>query len=179
MTMLYTIAMPRLTEESTHQIDAVRAQFDSDFRAMVAPHFTLVFGCDALSQDHYIEHIESIATKQSQIYFECKYVMLGADDENETAYAFLVPDEGYAAISRLHDALYAGPLQSRLRLDLPYTPHITLGRFASRSQAKRVCDDLNAQPMIISGNLDSLHVGKIENGKFITIAKFDLENLTH
>jgi hypothetical protein len=45
--------------------------------------------------------------------------MPGADDEDETAYVFSVPDEGFSAVSILHDRLYTGILAPFLRLDIP------------------------------------------------------------
>jgi hypothetical protein len=62
--------------------------------------------------------------------------MLGAEDGAETPYVFPVPDEGYSALSLLHDRLYSGPLVRCLRLDLMYVPHITIGTCAGRYEAK-------------------------------------------
>jgi hypothetical protein len=59
--------------------------------------------------------------------------MLGADESG--SYVFLVPDEGSGALSLLHDRLYSGLLAS-LRIDLPYVPHITIGRCSERQKAK-------------------------------------------
>jgi 2'-5' RNA ligase len=171
---LYTIARPTLSAEDLQRIESVRKQHDAQFHSIVAAHFTLVFGCDSLSPGDYASHVQKIASQFSPIDFICRYVMLSNDDPNDTAYAFLVPDNGFAAISRLHDALYTGPLRSKLRLDLPYIPHITLGRFSDRSEAKSLCDTLNAEPLHVSGELLSLEMGVIENGKFSTLSTFPL-----
>ena len=50
----------------------------------------------------------------------------GADEDRDTAFVFLVPDEGHARISLLHDRLYRGRLAPYLRLDVPFTPHINI-----------------------------------------------------
>ena len=101
--------------------------------------------------------------------------MLGADDEDERAYVFLVPDDGYATISRLHDALYAGPLASHLRLDLPYVPHITIGITDDRRCAKSLCDQLNADGVVIDGSLSELTVGRVHDARFESLSVHRLD----
>ena len=100
--------------------------------------------------------------------------MLGSDDEDETVYVFLVPDEGHSGLSLLHDRLYTGPLPQYLRLDLPYIPHITIGTLTERHAAKQLCDDLNRSGLGIQGSVSSLAVGALANGKINNLASFKL-----
>lgn len=129
-------------------------------------HCTLVFGCSGVPPDAYTAHVARIASASAPIDFVCRYAMLGADDADDTAYVFLVPDEGYARLSLLHDALYTGPLQPFLRLDLPYVPHLTIGRSRDRHEAKAWCDGLNARGVRIAGALRELTVGAVRDGVF-------------
>ena len=103
---------------------------------MVEAHFTLVFGSTTIAEDVYMRHVADIARASAGVPFHCKYAMLGDDAEDETAYVFLVPDEGYAGVSQLHDRLYTGLLAPCLRLDVPFIPHIGIGTLADRSEAK-------------------------------------------
>ena len=166
MSSLYTIAYPELNATDNAFIDKFREANHPNARSRIQAHFTLLYACSAVELDIYLAHVAAVASESGGISFECKYAMLGADDESEVAYTFLVPDKGYSAISLLHDALYRGPMESHLRLDLPYTPHITIGSFASRSVAKSACDALNADGINIKGRISSLHVGSLLNGKF-------------
>ena len=166
MPRLFTVSYPEIPAEAATFISAFRSSHDPKHRDVVDAHFTMVFGCEALGLTEYQNHVASVAAASQAISFKCKYAMLGADDEDDTAYVFLVPDEGYGAISMLHDRLYSGPLLSRLRLDLPYIPHITIGTLSSRTEAKTLCDELNRQGVSVEGSLRSLAVGAIENGKF-------------
>jgi len=100
--------------------------------------------------------------------------MLGSDDEAERGYVYLVPDEGYSGISRLHDALYSGPLSSHLRLDIPFVPHITLGASADRNSAKRLCDKLNVSGLTIGGSVAAISVAALQDGKISNLAEFPL-----
>jgi len=51
----------------------------------------------------YIDHVKQQARRQAPIRFVCRYAMVGRDDINfEEFYVFLVPDEGFSEISKLH-----------------------------------------------------------------------------
>jgi len=166
MHRLLTIGYPEISAESAAFIDAFRQRHDAKRRAAVEAHFTLVFGCTAIGLREYTDHVAQIARTCRPITFACKYAMLGADDEDDTAYVFLVPDQGYADISLLHDRLYTSALQPHLRLELPYVPHITIGALRSRTEAKALCDELNHHGLLVEGRLTALTVGHVENQKF-------------
>ena len=103
--------------------------------------------------------------------------MLGVDDESDRGYVFLVPDEGYSRISLLHDQLYTGLLQPFLRLDLPFTPHMTIGTQPDHLAAKNLCDRLNADGLSIAGSIDALTVGALEQERIHDLARIELAPL--
>src|SRR5438067_3052922 len=98
MRKLYTLAYPSLREADASFIDRFRHEHDVRYRDVVAPHFTMAFACDAIEEANYRRHVEAVAQCNQPINFSCRYAMLGADDEDETAYVFLVPDEGYSQL---------------------------------------------------------------------------------
>ena len=170
MPRLLTIGYPEVPPEAATFVNAFRSKHDPR-ASVVEAHFTMVFGCAEVNQDTYTNHVAAVAAASQAIPFSCRYAMLGADDENDTAYVFLVPDTGYAGISLLHDRLYTGPLAQHLRLDLPYVPHITIAALASRAGAKALCDDLNENRVVVSGSLNALTVGTVESGKFKILSR--------
>lgn len=176
MNRLYTVAYPELNARDRAFIDDFRLHHHRHFGPVIAPHYTLVFGCAAVPAPDYLRHAQAVANSTSVIPFCCRYAMLGADDEDDTAYVFFVPDEGYAQISLLHDRLYTGPLASHLRLDLPYIPHITVGRLGSRTEAKALCDELNRRGLEIHGALGALSVGAIREGVFTELATYAMQS---
>ena len=143
MPLLYTVAYPEISPVDSSFIQTFRQQNDIPYRDVVAAHFTLVFGCRAIKESDYRAHIQEIACTFTPIHFCCRYAMLGADDQDDTAYVFLVPDEGYSQISLLHDRLYTGILEPHLRLEIPFIPHITIGTLKDWKLAKSLCDGLN------------------------------------
>lgn len=174
MRRLYTVAFPRFSAQDAVVIEAFRAEHDARSHALIDAHLTLVFCCIAVPEPAYLAHVQQVAERTEPISFRCRYAMLGADDEAERAYVFLVPDEGHGALSLLHDRLYTGPLTDHLRLDLPYTPHITIASSADRRHAKGLCDSLNATGLDIHATVDTLSVGSIEDGRFTVLATLPL-----
>lgn len=164
MQTLYTLAYPDVPAEPATFMEDFKRAHALPGHAFVAPHFTLVFGCAAVAQDVYTRHVAQVARESAPIRFACRYAMLGADDEGDTAYVFLVPDDGFAALSLLHDRLYAGPLEAFLRLDLPYIPHVTIAAMKDRRGAKALCDRLNAAGVRVEGWVRRLTVCSREDG---------------
>ncbi len=174
MRTLYTVAYPDISTADAAFIKAFRHENDLSYRDVVAAHFTMVFGCGNVAEPEYTAHIKRIAAKFTTIDFSCRYAMLGADDQDETAYVFLVPDEGYSAISLLHDKLYTGVLQPYLKLEIPFIPHITIGAMKDRKAAKALCDGLNSKVVQINGRLDVLTVSALEDGKLDDLSSMRL-----
>ena len=173
MNALYTLAYPTISTADTDRLDAFRRRHDPH-HAVVAAHFTMVFACTGLDERTYIEHVAAVSRLSSPISFSCRYAMLGSDDEAERGYVYLVPDEGYSGISRLHDALYSGTLSRHLRLDIPFIPHITLGASADRNSAKRLCDELNATGDVVHGSIEALSVAALQDGQIRNLVNFSL-----
>ena len=174
MRKLYTVAFPRFSAQDAAFVEGFRAEHDARSHALIDAHLTLVFGCAAVPEPAYLAHVQQVAERTAPIAFRCRYAMLGADDEAERAYVFLVPDEGHAALSLLHDRLYTGPLAEHLRLDLPYTPHITIASSIDRRHAKGLCDTLNTAGLDIHATVDALSVGSIEGERFTVITELSL-----
>lgn len=174
MRPLHTLAPLAISPADRAFLDDFRARHDPH-AGVVEPHFTLVFACAAVAADDYLAHVGAVAAACASIAFSCRYAMLGADEQRADGYVFLVPDEGHGALSRLHDRLYTGPLAPHLRLDLPFTPHVTIGRCAERAHAKRLCDELNARPLRIDGRVEALAVGGVEGGRFVECTRFPLQ----
>jgi len=140
-------------------------------RFRIEPHFTLAFACSQVPEAQYTAHVAAVAAESKAISFVCRYAMLGADDEDDRAYVFLVPEEGFAAISMLHDHLHTGPLAPHLRLDLPYIPHITIGITTDRRRAKDLCDELNRQRVSVPGTIGAITVGTPKDGVVVALSE--------
>jgi len=172
MSTLYTLCYPSLTEADRLFIDEFRREHDIPFRDVVAPHFTMVFGFGDLPIAAYCEHVAKVAHSQIAIDFSIRYAMLGDDASNGNFYVFLVPDEGYSGISKLHDKLYEGPLAPALRLDIPYIPHIGIATIPDAVRVKGLCDELNATGINIQGKINAITVSSYDGSKITDIESF-------
>ncbi len=174
MRTLYTVAYPELDVSDAEFIARFRDQHDLPYRDVVGAHFTLVFGYEAEGEAAYLDHVKSVVARRAPIDFHCRYAMLGDDATSDTAHVFLVPDEGYSSMSLLHDSLYRELLADYLRLDVAYTPHITIGTLEDSRVAKRLCDELNEQKVDIRGRVDAVTVGALVGGTLEDVATFPL-----
>ena len=172
MQTLYTLCYPNLAEADRQFIDEFRRKHDIPFRDVVAPHFTMVYGCSDVPLSAYRQHVAEIARSQTVINFTLRYAMLGNDDSNNNYYVFLVPDEGYSGISKLHDKLYQGPLTSYLRLDIPYVPHIGIATIPDAPHIRTLCNQLNSKGVDIHGQINSITVCSYDGSKITDLESF-------
>ncbi len=101
--------------------------------------------------------------------------MVGNDDSNENYYVFLVPDEGYSEISKLHDRLYRGVLAPYLRLDIPYVPHIGIATISDARRIKTLCDELNSTGVAIHGQIEAMSVCSYDGMKITDLKTFQCQ----
>lgn len=172
MPTLFTLCYPNLTTQDRQFIDEFRREHDIPFRDVVAPHFTMAFGCDQVPEPMYREHVRAVAQSQRVIRFSCRYAMVGNDHSNENYYVFLVPDEGYSEISRLHDRIYRGVLAPYLRLDIPYVPHIGIAATMDARRIKALCDGLNSIGVAMHGQIDTMSVCSYDGTKITDLETF-------
>jgi hypothetical protein len=175
MKALYTLCYPRLAEADRHFIDEFRIKHDLPFRDVVAPHFTMIFGCSDVPFPLYREHVSAVTRSQSVITFSCRYAQVVNDDSNDNYYVILVPDEGYSKISKLHDKLYRGPLAANLRLDIPYIPHIGIATIPDAVRIKALCDELNSTPVNIHGRIDAITLCSYDGSKITDLESFSCQ----
>ncbi|MEL7468723.1 MAG: 2'-5' RNA ligase family protein [Pseudomonadota bacterium] len=171
----YVVALPELDRKHSAWIDSVRKDHDPLAYAIPA-HFTLVFAIDGLSQADLTAHLSSVVRRVPRIAFRCSYVMLGRDHQDPVFYAFLVPDQGFGAISRLRDTLHTAQLADHLRPEIPFVPHITLGRDESASAAKDLCTRLNDESPQIDGWITALTLIEAANDEIKIHQAFALKH---
>jgi hypothetical protein len=89
-------------------------------------------------------------------------------------HVFLVPDEGFGAVVRLHDRLHVGPLAGCLRPEVPYIPHLTVASVNALDSARSIKAQLNALDLAISGRIDEVEVHQRDTASPHCIAKLAL-----
>jgi len=171
---LLVLAYPRLSQSDYQWIQSVRAKNDELYYNVVEPHFTIVFPVFKFDESRFIEHVRHQAGGFPAFNFVLRCAVLNNDAFNEYTHVFLVPDEGYSNIVKLHDSLYTGPLAPELRLDIPFIPHIGIGNAVNPQHCKQLADDLNKQNFEIAGFVEQLDVVRYEDDTVETIAQVAL-----
>lgn len=167
------LAYPNMSDEHYQWIDGIRNKYPRLDYTPLDPHFTLVFPItDNINQESVVQHIDHLMQQANPIPFaiRCAVPM----PEANRSYVFLVPDEGFSKLRRLHDALYTGVLSAHLRLDIPYLPHITIGYCGDAKLVKQIAININRQNIEISGIVDMLVLMDNKSGKWNRVQDFAL-----
>ena len=155
---LCAVNYPTVSAEDYEWMREVRRQHDVLFFDVVEPHFTLVFPTEAIGEAELIAHVSEVASSFDPFEAILRCATVGDPDFVDHAHAFLIPDEGFSDVVRLHDALYTGLLESELRLDMPFVPHIGIASTPDVNECKAIVDRLNAQRFEIRTRVEKLDV---------------------
>ncbi len=160
---LAVLGRPRLKAADAAWITALRDRHGKGLAAPeIGPHLTLVFPTAATDATTATGHLGMVAGETPPLDLAFRCALPVPDPASGTTFVYLAPDEGFSALVRLHDRLYSGPFAEALRLDLPYIPHITLGRIAEAKLARALADDLNGQEPEIRARLETVELFRID-----------------
>ena len=153
---LLVVNYPTISKDDLAWIQNIRQEYDElNFRA-IDPHFTLVFPLIDIDRATLISHIQQSIKDVQAFEFTLRCAILSNDAFSDYTHVFLVPDEGYSKIVKLHDRLYTAVLVDRLRLDIPFIPHIGIANSLNAQSCKELVDRLNSQQFEISGRIERL-----------------------
>jgi 2'-5' RNA ligase len=174
MNTLLVVSYPIISVEDFTWIQEIRQQYDElNFRA-INPHLTLVFPLIEIDQATLISHVQHSIQGIQSFEFTLRCAVLSNDAFSEYTHVFLVPDEGYSKIVKLHDRLYTAVLADRLRLDIPFIPHIGIANSLNSQSCKELVDRLNSQQFEISGRIERLAIIWSEGDLVETIESIQL-----
>lgn len=167
------IAYPILSPNDHTWIQAIRQQYDPN-HAIIEPHFTLVFHVFGQSIETLEEHLRVQLRDHAPIPFVLRCALVVKDALSDQTHTFLVPDQGFGDLVKLHDQLYTGMLSGELRLDIPYIPHITVATSPDAAQCKRIADEINNQNIAIAGTIATIDLIQVTNRTVSTATQFRL-----
>jgi 2'-5' RNA ligase len=166
--LLYIIAEPEISDADRDWIQSIRRQHDPQF-SLVGPHFTLLFGTDALPATGLVAHAQATAQRVSPFAFDLSRIEVFPGTTMEY-YLFLMPEKGAHELASLHEAL-----SFESGDDVSFMPHMTIGRFASVADATTVADELNAAARRIRGRVSALKVIAVARQRVKECASIKLE----
>ena len=170
---LYVIAYPEIEAADQQRIQLFRGEYDK-LHAAIPPHFTIVFAVHDMAPEELIQEVKKQTANTAAIQFCTRCAIANKDFLTDNYDIFLVPDEGFSQILKLHDKLYNGKLASHHRPDIAYLPHITIANASNAVRAKKLTAQWNEKDFEISGSIFSLDVVNYENGVITTLEKICL-----
>ncbi len=174
---LLVLSYPDISEKDFEWIQKIRKEHDELYYKVAAPHFTIVFPVFNMEPDLFIKNIKNMAENIKAFDFTMRCAVIVKDSFNEYSHVFLVPDEGYSHIVKLHDRLYTGLLLPELRLDIPFIPHVGAGNSISPETCKSLADRLNQENFAIMGTIKDLDIVEYNNNTVKTIEKITLAKI--
>ena len=157
------LAYPELSSKNFDQIQNYRRDNDELLFKVVEPHFTIVFPVFDISMDEFVREVKDKSESLTKFDFVIRCATINKDAFSDYYHAFIVPDEGYSRIVKLHDKLYSKKLKDNLRLDIDFIPHIGIGNSKDKFLSKKMVDDWNKNEFSISGTISRLTVVNYEN----------------
>ena len=169
------LAYPDLSKNDFNLIQAYRKDKDELFFNMVEPHFTVVFPVSDMLRDNFINEVKEKSRNLAKIEFVIRCATISKDAFKDYFHVFLVPDEGYSQIVKMHDQLYSGILKKDLRLDLDFVPHIGIGNSKDKFVCKRMVDAWNEKDFAIGGTISRLTLATYENDSVTILEEIALK----
>lgn len=173
---LLAVTFPMLSPRDLEWIQQLRAEYDRQKYDLIDPHLTLVFPADRIAEGEFVEHVNTVCGRFSEISFVLRGALTLNAAFDERRYLFLVPEEGYTDLVQIHDALYAGVLAEELRADIPYVPHLTIGESENADIILNVADGINNSGIAIRGRTTEIDMLRLEGGKISRISTTRLRN---
>jgi hypothetical protein len=155
MDTLYVVAKPSFVKADLLWLTAIRAKRAGNFGP---PQFTLVFPGANMEQTAFATLVRSRTANTRRIRFRLRSAVVVPEPIFGHFHVFLVPDEGFGAIVRLHDRLHVGPLEVCLRPEMPYLPHVTVATESNYAVGRKLAAEINSCDLSIVGVIDKLQI---------------------
>jgi hypothetical protein len=172
---LIVLAYPEIKKSDYERIQEFRKRNDELYYHVVEPHFALVFpirkGWEAKP---FISEIVKQVQGVRPFEFCLRCAVLNKDSFNDNYHTFLVPDEGYSKIVKLHDKLYADKLFPQRALFANFVPHMGIGNSKDPLRCLEMAESWNKEEFAISGRIAILDVANYENDTVKTIQRISL-----
>src|ERR1041384_3572542 len=103
---LQVVAYPELLRAALEMIQACRRENNTLYN-IIGAHFTIVFSVPDMPLEDFTAEVKKQTAGAKAIDFCLRSVIINKDAFSDNFDAFLVPDEGFSSIVKLHDKLYS------------------------------------------------------------------------
>lgn len=171
---LLIVAYPEFKPVDLDRIQGFRKAHDVQYK-LVKPHFTLVFPLGApWAAENLSAEIEKGIQGIGRFEFCLRCATINKDAFADLYHLFLVPDEGFSKILKLHDKLYEGSLFPHRSIEIDYIPHITAGNSKNSRDCLDMVSSWNDGEFEIWGKIAHLDLIETDPDRVETIRRFQL-----
>jgi len=168
------LAYPDIDQSDYDWIQKIRKSHDTRYFNVVEPHFTLVFSTNKLSLEDFAQHIKEKAGRFQAFNISLDSAKVVEDDSKEFFHEFLIPSKGFDEINRIHDELYTGSLESELRHDIPFIPHVGIGTSDEQQEAEQVVSMVIQAQRPIIGTVSKITIVEFDGKKVVDLQTIPL-----
>lgn len=163
------LAYPDIDQSDYDWIQGIRKNHDKRYFDVVEPHFTLVFSTKKLSLEDFTQHVKEKAQAFKVFAISLDSARVVEDDSKEFFHEFLIPSKGFDDINKIHDELHTGPLQSELRHDIPFIPHVGIGSSEDIKEAEKVVSMVEHAQRPVIGAVSKITIVEFDGKKVIDL----------
>jgi 2'-5' RNA ligase len=171
---LLVLAYPEMSAVDYGRIQAFRKRHDGLYYHAVELHITLVFPTFDWEAELFVAETAKQLSGFRPFDFCLRCAVLNKDAFNDYYHTFLVPDEGYSRVVKLHDKLYADKLFPHRALHVDFVPHIGIGNSRDPHRCLEMIDSWNKDEFSIRGRIAALDVVRYEDDTVQTIQRLAL-----
>lgn len=168
------LAYPKISKTDYNWIQGTRKKEDKRYYGVVEPHITIVFATDRLDLTELTTHVKDATQDFKSFDILLDSTKTVKDDFQDIYHAFLIPSKGYDEITKLHDVLYTGALESELRQDLPYIPHVGIGTNQIEKPVKELAEQIENDGKKIAGSINELTIVEYDGTKVVDLKTISL-----
>jgi len=169
------LAFPELSNKDFQLIQEFRKDHDALYYSVVDPHFTIVFPITGIEEKDFISEIRKQSQGIQPFDFTIRCATINKNAFNDYFHIFLVPDEGYSQMVKLHDRLYSNMLFPHLHLHLDFIPHIGIASSKDKYECKRLSDEWNQSDLLIEGKISRLTIIEYHDDTVAPLEEIELK----
>lgn len=158
------LVYPQISTEDFDMIQSIREQHDQKYFDVVDPHITLVFGTDKINANELVEHVHAKLRDMKAFHLKFDFAKVVEDDSKDFFHAFLFPSDGFEEINAMHDTLYTDILESELRHDIPFIPHLGIGT-GNEEGMNALVSQLNKSQISVEGTAKEATIVNYDGNK--------------
>lgn len=170
------LAYPDLDQSDYDWIQDLRKKHDKQYFDVVQPHFTLVFSTNKLNLEDFTQHAKEKVEELRAFEISLDSARVVEDDSKEFFHEFLIPSKGFEEINKIHDELYTGLLESELRHDIPFIPHVGIGSSNDQQEAEEVVGMIIQEQRPIIGTVSKITIVEFDGKKVADLQTITLNN---